>query len=107
MIDETDSTQDGSVTLSYDQLENVSNHFSRIDAGVTALYLAIERVEQVLMHVSQKMHGKERYYQSHVQILQYLTETIRNDMEEADEIINGKYSLRAARALRRTDGKAG
>lgn len=74
---------------------------------MSALFIAIEQLEILLDLAREKINGVKGTYQDRADLLHYLAETIRNDMEVADEIVNGIYSLKAARTMKRGANCAG
>ena len=112
MADEISASAAEGVNLTADAVEDITSHFCRIDNGVSALYLVIEDLENSFEMASGKVCSVNDLFFERTNALHHLAETIRNDLEKADAIINGEFSMKVERAKRfaarrnRDDGNA-
>ena len=112
MADNISASLAEGVNLTADAVEDIIGHFCRIDNGVSALYLVIEDLENLIEMASGKIHSVNDLFFDRTNALNHLAETIRNDLEKADDIISGEFGMKVERAKRfaarrnRDDGNA-
>ncbi len=88
MADEINASLAESVKLAVDVVEEITGYFCRIDNSVSARYLLIKELENFVETKSGKFHRVNDLLFDRTNALHHLAETIRNDLEKADAIMN-------------------